>query len=368
MPSASSPSTSGNRLPTLRDVAVAAGVSRSATARVLLGTGGEHVRVSEETQARIRAAAARLGYAPNRLAQQLRGASSRTLGVIVGSENVRVMAERVFALEQAAATRGYRLLVGRVPGPQIAKTGKIADDDPLAGYVADFAGRGVESVLCLFDLAPGRDAWARAAFGRFRKVVFHGRAAWRGGLAVKTDTAAAIRTAVDHVIARGKKRPALALWNAARDELMEVRRTAFAEALAAHGLPAAAVRVWDAGSESVTPDPATMDRGVEALVGTGRADAILASNDIWAVRFIQTLKAKGLRVPEDVAVIGHDDLDIGSVIEPPLTTINPNHEAYAEAALALLLRVAKEGAAAHASPTARKTITVSPRLVVRESG
>jgi DNA-binding LacI/PurR family transcriptional regulator len=327
---------------------------------VLLGTGGEHVRVSAQTQARIRVAAAQLGYAPNRLAQQLRGASSRTLGVIVGSENARVMGERVFALEQAAAVRGYRLLVGRVPAAE-------SGDDPLAGYVADFAGRGVEAVLFLFDLAPGRDVRVKAAFGCFRRVVFHGRAAWRGGLSVKTDTAAAIRAAVDHVVVRGKKRPALALWNAARDELMEVRRTAFAEALAAHGLPAAAVRVWDAASESVTPDPATLDRGVVALVGKGRADAILASNDIWAVRFIQTLKAKGLRVPEDVAVIGHDDLDIGSVIEPPLTTINPNHEAYAEAALALLLRVAEDGATVHTSPGAKKTITVSSCLVVRGS-
>ncbi len=73
----------GMKKVTLIDIARAAGVSRSAVARVILGTGGDAVRVSEETSEKIQQMARRLGYSPNRLAQQLRGKASRTFGVLL---------------------------------------------------------------------------------------------------------------------------------------------------------------------------------------------------------------------------------------------------------------------------------------------
>lgn len=342
------------RASTLQDVAAEAGVSRAAAGRVLLGTGGERIRVGEEAAERITAAAKRLNYTPNRSAQQLRGIAGRTIGVIVCSNNTPVMAERVFTLEAEAAARGYRLLVGRCQ-PQ---------GEDLASYVEDFSGRSVEAIFCLFDLAPGRDALLRKGLRSFGRVLFHGRPAWQGGYCVRTDTAGAIATALAHLAASGKRRPALALWNRGQDELMEVRNNAFIEGCAALKLGRAAQRrVWDAASETVTPARELLDAGIEAMVRHNRADAILASNDIWAVRIIQKLKEYGLRVPEDVSVIGHDNLDIGTVIEPQLTTIDPDHAAYAQAAMALLLRIA----AGEPVPKAQRTVTVPSRLLVRGS-
>ncbi len=343
---------------TLSDVAREAGVSRTAAARVLLGTGGEHVRVGEEARKRIEEAARRLRYAPNRLAQQLRGASSRTIGVILDTVNAPVMSERLLALEGHASRMGYRLLVGQTHG-QV---------ETLREYIGDFAGRGVEAVLGLFDLAPGRDERAQAGFGKFRKVVFHGRPAWRGGYSVRVDTAAAIRAGVDHLLTRGRKRPALALGNTIGDELMELRREVFRDQVKRGRRKGV---VWDAGEvgSGVTDgggiDPASeiLAQGIETMVTKGGADAILASNDIWATRFILQLQKSGLRVPEDVAVIGHDNLDIARVVSPSLTTIDQCHEAYAVAALELLLEVA---AGRRLAPE-RRIRTIAPRLIVRES-
>jgi len=344
---------------TLLDVAREAEVSRTAAARVLLGTGGDHVRVGLAARERIEAAARRLDYAPNRLAQQLRGVSSRTIGVILDTVNAPVMSERVLALEGHANRMGYRLLIGQTHG----------QPETLREYIGDFTGRGVEAVLGLFDLAPGRDERARSGFGKFRKVVFHGRPAWRGGFCVRVDTGAAIRAGVDHLLARGRKRPALALGNAAGDELMELRREVFRDQVKRRrrkGL------VWDAGEvgSGVTDggggiDPAseTLARGIEAMVTKGGADAIVASNDIWATRFILQLQKSGLRVPEDVAVIGYDNLDIGRVVSPSLTTVDQCHDAYAVAALELLLDVA----AGRRLPLKQRTRTIAPRLIVRES-
>lgn len=336
--------------PTLSDIARAAAVSRSAAARVLLGTGGDHVRVSPATRARIETEARRLQYAPNRQAQQLRGVTSKTFGVILDSLNVPVMSQRLFALESVAGRRGYRLLVGRTQG----------QTDALREYVADFTGRDVEAILCLFDLSPGRDERAKTGLGKFRKVVFHGRPAWRGGYCIRVDTEAAINDCVDHLILRGKKTPALSLWNCASDELMELRRSAFTRRIARHGGKGF---VWDAASEGSNPSPDVLDRGIEFMVKQCRSDAILASNDIWATRFILQLQKNGLRIPEDVAVIGYDNLDIASVVSPALTTIDQCHEEYAMTALELLLDVA----AGRRIAIGQRIRTITPRLFVRES-
>lgn len=336
--------------PTLSDIAAAAGVSRSAAARVLLGTGGDQVRVSEATRARIEAAARRLRYAPNRVAQQLRGVSSKTLGVIIDSSNLPVMSQRLFALEQAAHAAGYRLLVGQTHG----------QEETLQAYAADFSGRGVEAVLCLFDLAPGRDQRARAAFGPYRKVVFHGRPAWTGGYAVRVDTEAAIASCVDHLIASGRRTIALSLWNSDADELMQVRREAFLRRLAHHKRRGI---VCDAASLGSTPSPESLALGVDHMVRQGRADAILASNDIWATRYILHLAQHGYRLPQDVAIIGYDNLEIAEVVTPALTTIDQNHAAYAGAALQMLIALA----AGRRIPAAQKVVTIPPRLIVRQS-
>lgn len=335
---------------TLSDIAREAAVSRSAAARVLLGTGGDHVRVAAPTRARIEAVARRLRYAPNRQAQQLRGVASKTIGVILDSLNAPVMSQRLFALEAAASRRGYRLLIGQTHG-QV---------DTLREYAADFMGRAVEAVLCLFDLAPGRDERARRCFGKFRKVVFHGRPAWPGGYCVRVDTEAALRDGVDHLIQRGKKRLALSLWNGAGDELMTLRRQVFENLLARGRIRGF---VWDAASDASVPAPEVLDRGIAHMVGRCRADAILASNDIWATRMILHMQKNGLRVPEDVAVVGYDNLDIASVISPTLTTVDQCHEDYAVAALDLLLAVA----AGSRIPADRRVRTITPRLIVRES-
>jgi len=335
---------------TLSDVAREAGVSRSAAARVLLGTGGDHVRVAVPTRARIEKVSRQLDYSPNRHAQQLRGKASRTIAVILDTVNAPVMAQRLFAIEGEANLRGYRLLVGQTHG----------DADMLFGYVQDFRSREAEAILCLFDLVPGRDTLARKSFGKFRRVVFHGRPAWPGGYCIRVDTGEGIREAVDHLIATGKRRPAISLWNCANDELMLLRVGAFERRLRHHRLKGF---MWDAASEGPEPSVAVLDRGIDYLIGKCRADAILASNDIWATRFILRLQKIGLRVPQDVAVVGFDNLDISEVVSPTLTTIDQCHGDYAREAIGLLLEIAS-GRRMLADSRER---TIRPHLIARES-
>ncbi len=335
---------------TLGDVAEVAGVSRSAAARVLLGSGGEHVRISPPTRLRIEQAARQVNYTPNRVAQQLRGVASKTIGILLDTVNTPVMTDRLFAFEREASAGGYRVLVGQTHG----QPGALAD------YAGDFEGRGVEAILCLFDLTPERDARVVKCFGKFERVVFHGRPAWPGGYAVRVDTKAALKLCLEHVASRGKQRLALSLWNWEGDELMALRRSAFEEGLATGNREG---MVWDAAAEGDGPSPEVLDRGIEVMVRQFRADAILGLNDVWATRLILQLQKLGLKVPEDVAVLGYDNLDIASVVSPALTSIDQNHTEYARAALELVLQVA-DGVAI---PEAERTVTVSPKLIIRES-
>jgi DNA-binding LacI/PurR family transcriptional regulator len=337
---------------TLSDVARKAGISRTTAAKVLLGTGGDHVRVGDAAQARVRQAAEALSYRPNRAAQRLAGARTQTLGVLMDTVNAPVMNDRLAAIEREAARRGYRLLIGQVHGRLSV----------LADYLADFDSRGVDAFLCLFDVTRGRAGRLRPLLGGRRDVVMHGKPLQAGGYCVRVDTAGAVMRLVEHLLARGRRRIGLQLENMA-DELMPLRRKAYEAALKAHAQPVRPALIWAARSESVMPSPETIDDAIAHLVRDGRADAIVASNDIWAARLIQGLRAQGRAVPGTVAVTGYDNLDLATIVEPPLTTIDQQHDAYAIGALDLLTAIAS----GTLPPASKRTIVISPSLIVRSS-
>ncbi len=141
---------------------------------------------------------------------------------------------------------------------------------------------------------------------------------------------------------------------------MGIRKKAFAGQAARRRMKAA---VWDAAAESETPTPEVLDRGIDFMVHRRRADAIIATNDVWAAQFILRLQQTGRRIPEDVAVIGYDNLDIAQVVSPALTTIDQCHEDYARNALELVLALAS----GRKIPAAGRLRTITPRLIIRAS-
>ncbi len=343
----------GTRGVTLADVALQAGVSRTTAAKVLLGTGGDHVRVGNAARKRVEDAAASLSYRPNRAAQQLRGVSTQMLGVLMDTVNAPVMNDRLAAIEREAGKRGYRLLVGQLHG----------DLDALRGYLADFGSRGVDAILCLFDVTRGRVERLKPIMGKRTDIVLHGKPLNEGGYCVRVDTARAVDALVDHLMKNCRRRIGLQL-EGVLDELMTIRRESYLAAMKSNGQPIDPSLTWTAREETVTPTTETIDEAINHLVQEEKADAIVASNDVWAVRLIQGLKARGYRVPDDVAVTGYDNLDLATIIDPPLTTIDQQHDRYAIAALDLLTAIASE---APAPPPDQRTVIVAPTLIVRES-
>ncbi len=335
----------------LADVAKGAGVSRVTVSHVLHGSGA-NVRVSEATRERVRRIARQLGYRPNRSAQQLRGARSKILGVIVDTWNMPVMSSRLAALEQEATRRGYRLIIGQARN----------DPDRVREYLEDFGGRAVEGILCLVDLMRGYEKRLRPLFDRDTHLVFHGRPIVKGAACVRVDTSDGVRQSVAHVLDRGRQRPSLVLWNMA-DERSRLRREGYLAELAARALAADKGLIWSARSASGVPSLEVVDRAIDTLIVRHAADALIADDDVWAARLIQRLKDRGFHVPSDVAVVGYDNLRLATVIDPPLTTVDQNHAAYAHAALDLAIRIHR----GDALPRAERIVTVQPKLIVRDS-
>ncbi|MGH7214086.1 MAG: substrate-binding domain-containing protein, partial [Tepidisphaeraceae bacterium] len=127
--------------------------------------------------------------------------------------------------------------------------------------------------------------------------------------------------------------------------------------------PEAALR-WVGDADNVPPTPRRAEEAIDAVVGRGNADAIVASNDLWAIHLVKALRRRGLRVPDDVAVVGFDNIEAAALSDPALTTVDQDNAAFAEAAVDLALRSVHEP---EQIKPEQRTVIVRPRLVVRES-
>ncbi|HWL09748.1 MAG TPA: LacI family DNA-binding transcriptional regulator [Planctomicrobium sp.] len=339
----------------LIDIAKKAGVSRAAVGHILNHSGKDNVRVSEETRARVIEIATAMDYRPNQAAQQLRGRPNKTLGVILDTVNTAVFSARLSAVEIEARRRGYRLVIGQVH----------QDPKEVQAYLDDFFARGIEGVLCLFDVMQGVRQELQTAFRSGSRAVIHASPILSSQSCVRVDTVSAVNQLVDHLVARGRKRIALQIWSMS-DSLMGVRHEAWKAALKRHKLKFSESMAWVNPEGNQRPSPEIIDQCLQQLVVEEEADAILASNDGWAVRLIQGLRRIGKEVPSDVAVAGYDNLDIAEVIEPTLTTIDQCHEDYAKAAVDLMLQSIKERSEGK-EKSENSVHVIQPRLIVRDS-
>ncbi len=314
-------------------------------------SGAASVRVSEETRQKVMRIAQQMDYRPNRAAQQLRGVPTQTLGVILDTVNLAVFSARLAAIEAEARLRGYRLLVGQAHHEAAG----------IKDYLDDFSDYGVDCVICLFDVMDDIRPRLKSVFRGHKRVIVHSSPILKNQACVRVETSSAIDQLVAHLVERERKRIALQLWSPT-DHLMTIRREAWQAQVKRHNRTSAAALVWTNPQETQKPTREMIDLCIAHLVTKHRADAIIASNDEWAVRLVQGLERAGYRVPEDVAVTGYDNLDIADVLEPGLTTIDQCHHDYAQAVLDLVEAMMQD-----TLTPASRTRVIQPKLVVRES-
>lgn len=342
------------------DVARAAGVSVATVSYVL--NGGPRP-VSAERRRRVLQAVADLEYRPNAIARSLRARRTRILGFVLPDSANPYFAALAHAIEEAAAARGYQVIMANAaerPEREAAHIEALLrlQVDGLFWIPADLRRASrvsprpdvptvqIDRTLDVFPPRGGADGAAG------KGAVFD---------VVTADNLAGGRLATDHLLALGHRRLAC-LAGPAGHRHAQARLQGFKEALRTAGAGSGAGELIGHG-EFDYASGAAVAGGWCALPPDARPTGIVCGNDAMAIGALAALAAAGLRVPGDVSVTGYDDLPQAPYTVPPLTTVaQPVGEVAAAAVERLLARVERPGAAP------RPEHTVFPvRLVVRGS-
>ncbi|MGV4986393.1 LacI family DNA-binding transcriptional regulator [Streptomyces sp. NRAIS4] len=327
--------------PTLEAVAARAGVSRATVSRVV--NGGDGVR--EPLAERVRQAVAELGYVPNQAARSLVTKRHDAVAVVIAEPETRVFTDPFFALQLRGISKELTahdnqlvllLTEGRDDHARVARylAGGHVDgalvfslhlDDPLPGLIHD---AGVPTVF------GGRPHWGEEAAGATRPTGED-----PGVVYVDCDNRGGARTAVRHLVELGRTR--IAHLTGALDQTSAVDRL--------DGYRDVMGEVPGGNDPRLVVEsdftPAGGERAMRQLLDhCPDVDAVFAANDLTALGALRVLRASGRRVPEDVAVIGFDDmLPVAMEADPPLTTVRQDIEEMGRLMARLLLRGLTDG-------------------------
>jgi len=326
------------RRPAMYDVARLAGVSHQTVSRVL----NLHPSVSPRTRTLVLAAIDELGYRPNSAARTLATGRSKTLGVITLAGTLYGPMSMLYGVEAAARDEGYMLTIVSV---------RDGEDGALERAVANLHKQRVDGIVAIAPLVSiGESLTALAQQIPLVAVESSPRASLP---IVSVDQAAGARIATDHLLDQGHRTvwhvSGPAGWYESQD-----RTAGWSAALTAAGaeVPPALSGDWSPRS------------GYEAGQIIGRmpeVTAVFVANDQMALGVLRALNEHGRRVPNDVSLVGFDDIPESGFFSPPLTTVRQPFDMVGRRSLQTLLSEIESGQAVAGR------VVIAPELIIRES-
>lgn len=326
------------RRPSLKDVAREAGVSYQTVSRVINGGG----RVSEATRERVLEVIADVGYRRNESARALVTSRSRAIGVIADGSPKYGPVSTLAAVERAARDAGYNAIVTTTvyPSPQ-----------EVAKAFRDFLERGVEGIVVIAPRVSLAHVTQELQMGIPIVMLSPGEASQPGITVFYEDQELGARLATRHLIELGHRQ--VAHLAGSQDWLDgQVRLRGWQAELRAHELPAVAVRYGDWTGESGY-------RIGRQMIAAGLPSSIFIASDLMALGFVRALYERGIRVPDDISIVGFDDNEFAAQMFPPLTTVRQSFSIVGARCMDIVLALI-EG-------TEPSTTPAVPQLVVRSS-
>lgn len=329
---------------TIRDVAERAGVSVASVSRVLTGAGV----VAEPTRSKVLEAVEALSYVPHSGARSLSTNRTDVVGVILPDLFGEFFSELIRGMDVACRQQGRHLIVSS------------SHDDAAVAAAAIRSMRG--RVDGLIVLSPHLDSGelTSSLSGRLPVLLMNGADLDGRQPSMAVDNAGGARSAVEHLLALGRRHIAHVGGPTGNVEARQ-RKQGYLDAIvqAGHGPILAQGEFTQASGFAAT----------SALLASGQTpDAIFAGNDAMAIGALLAIQEAGLRCPDDVAVVGFDDVPIAELVRPGLTTLNIDIVGMGRRAVERLIAEIERGDAAQpqAANDAEREIIV-PRLVVRQS-
>lgn len=321
---------------TIRDVAERAEVSVASVSRVLNGAGP----VTEATRQRVLEAVEALQYVPHSGARSLSTSRTNTVGVILPDLYGEYFSELIRGMDLAARALGYHLIVSS------------SHDDAAEASAAIRSMRGRVDGLIVLSPHLGAANLASGLAGRTPILLMNGGGSDADRPSIIVDNHGGAVAAVEHLVALGRRRIAHIAGPAGNLDA-EARMAGYMEAMAAAGLPTSVV-------DGAFTKASGHEAGEALAALAERPDAVFAANDNMAVGAMLALQEAGLRVPEDVALVGFDDIPLASLVRPGLTTLKIQIAETGRNALVRLVKLI-------GSPGDVACEVVRPELVVRAS-
>ncbi|MFZ4874743.1 LacI family DNA-binding transcriptional regulator [Janthinobacterium sp. Mn2066] len=305
----------------MADIARLAGVSTSTVSRALSGS----PLVNQETRTRVMELARSLNYSINIGAQNLRLKQNRTVGVVVPYDAAtrQHLSDPFFlgmlgSLADALTEQGFDMLISRVDAETLDAAAQSFDSGRVIGII-------------LIGQWRHHDQLNQLAARQVPIVVWGAQLPQQLYCTVGGDNVAGGRLATDHLLAQGRRR--IAFFGDINLPEVAQRHQGYLQALAAHGV-ARDGDLYVAGS--FLPQGGAL--AVQQLTERGLAfDAIFACSDLLAMSAISALRQQGLSVPEQVAVVGYDDIELAAYFHPPLSTVRQPMRAAGRALVSSLL-------------------------------
>ena len=327
---------------TIKDVARAAGVSVGTASQALR----ESPAVREETRRRVRAVAARLRYQPSALARGLVTRRTHTVGLLISDISNPFFIRAVRAIEDSAQENGYNVILCNT------------DEDPAkeTQYLRVLIEKRVDGII-LATTAGSLQAVRDVRWRRIPLVLFDRELPRVATDTVKVDSVLGGRLATDHLLSLGHRRIAIIHGPVVRSTGAE-RLQGYLSALREAG---------------VRPDPALIREG-NFKADSGRVlahhllelspppTALFCTNNLMTVGALQTLGERGVRIPQDLSLVGYDDMEWWTLTHPPLTTVGqPVYELGREAMRLVLAQIQTPG---RRRP---QRVILKPELILRDS-
>jgi DNA-binding LacI/PurR family transcriptional regulator len=326
------------RAAVMADVAKLAGVSHQTVSRVI--NGSDHV--AADTRERVLAAMRKLDYRPNSMARALATGRTNTLGVITFDTTLFGPASTLFGIERAAHAEGYYVSISSL---------RSLDSDSLHAAVESMRRHGVDGILVI---APQREvASAILQLPRDVAIVAVEAGPETGVPVVAVDQADGAGLATRHLLELGHR----TVWHiAGPSDWLEAEQR---------------IAGWRAALEEARVHPPEPLRGdwsarsgyelADALADDTDVTAIFVANDPMALGVLRRLHEAGRSIPDDVSVVGFDDVPEAAYFTPPLTTVRQDFLQVGRTSVELLLREIEHGHRPPAQPRIR------PELIVRQS-
>ncbi|WP_344859270.1 LacI family DNA-binding transcriptional regulator [Planomonospora alba] len=326
----------------IREVAARAGVSPGTVSNVLNRPG----KVAAATRERVEEAIRELGFVRHGSASTLRAGHSRTLGLSVIDIGNPFFTDVAAGVEDMASGRGYAVILGNSAGSR-------AKEERNLRVLAEQRVRGVLITPTDEDLTRLDRLRERGT----RLVLVDHPAHRPDQCAVAVDDVAGGRAAVAHLLAGGARRVAYVTGPLTIRQCRERRQGAL-EALEAAGLAPDRLQV----AETTAMTARAGEKAAADLLAEGLPDAVFCANDLLALGVLRTLLQAGVRVPDDVALMGYDDIDFAAASAVSLSSMRqPTYQLGRIATELLLDECENPGAHAH------QHIMFQPELVARES-